>query len=244
MTLSTSDSSAPYSRNDCVNSIGLPPPSRASCRPWTLKLGPQVVTFLAVTTCVTAQPAADARASFDRAVVDFQGGRLDESAAGFDRVAALEPDAAPQLWQRGIVLYYVGRYQDCREQFESHRTVNPNDVENAAWHFLCVARAETPERAQAALLPVGPDRRGPMREVYEMFQGTLDPNAVLAAAGSRASAQFYAHLYVGLYFEAIGRHDRAREQITAAAAERYAAFGGYMHMVARVHLDLLRLREP
>ena len=226
-----------------MSSIGLPPSRRAGCRPWTLKLGPHLVTFLAVATCVTAQPAADARAIFDRAVADFQDGRLEESAAGFDRVAALEPDSAPQLWQRGIVLYYVGRYQDCREQFESHRTVNPNDVENAVWHFLCVARDETPERAQAALLPVGPDRRAPMREVYEMFQGTLDPDAVLAAAGSRARAQFYAHLYVGLYFEAIGRHDRAREQITAAAAEHYAV-GGYMHMVARVHLDLLRQREP
>ena len=26
---------------------------------------------------------------------------------------------------------YVGRYDDCRRQFESHRAVNPNDVENA-----------------------------------------------------------------------------------------------------------------
>ena len=59
----------------------------------------------------------------------------------------------------------------------------------------------------------------------------------------RAIAQFYAHLYVGLYLEAIGRHDRAREQIAAAAAEQYA-LGGYMHMVAQVHLDLLRQREP
>ena len=226
-----------------MSRIGLPPASRASYRPWTLRLGLPLVTFLAVAPCAIAQPTADARAIFDRAVADFQAGRVEESAAGFDRVAALDPDSAPQLWQRGIVLYYAGRYQDCREQFESHRTVNPNDVENAAWHFLCVARAETPERARATLLPVGPDRRAPMREVYEMFQGTLEPDAVLAAAGNRASAQFYAHLYVGLYLEAIGRHDRAREQITVAAAEQYA-LGGYMHMVARVHLDLLRQREP
>ena len=201
--------------------------------------------MLALAIAAAARPAAqDPQEVFDRALADFQSGRLDASVAGFDAVARLAPVYAPQLWQRGIALYYVGRYEECRRQFESHRTVNPNDVENAAWHFLCVARAETPERAQAALLPVGPDRRALMREVYEMFQGTLDPNAVLAAAGSRASAQFYAHLYVGLYFEAIGRYDRAHEQITAAAAERYAAFGGYMHTVARVHLDLLRQRAP
>ena len=33
---------------------------------------------------------------------------LTESVAGFDRVAALAPQAAPQLWQRGIALYYAG----------------------------------------------------------------------------------------------------------------------------------------
>lgn len=53
--------------------------------------------------------------------------------------------------------------------------MNPNDVENAAWHFLCVARAESPEQARAALLPVGSDRRVPMRQIYEMFRGTLSP---------------------------------------------------------------------
>jgi len=78
----------------------------------------------------------------------------------------------PQLWQRGIALYYAGRYDDCRKQFEAHRTVNPDVVENAAWHFLCVARADSVAAARAALLPVGPDRRVPMHEVYGMTETT------------------------------------------------------------------------
>src|SRR5262245_44962357 len=77
----------------------------------------------------------------ERAVADFERGRVTESATGFDNLVKLRPDVTPQLWQRGIALYYAGRYKDCRAQFESHRTVNPNDVENAVWHFLCVARA-------------------------------------------------------------------------------------------------------
>ncbi len=95
---------------------------------------------------VQTQPLGERRpqAIMDQAVADFRNGRLAESAAGFDSLARLVPESAPQLWQRGIALYYVGRYKDCRAQFESHRTVNPNDVENAAWHFLCVARAESP----------------------------------------------------------------------------------------------------
>src|SRR6185295_16769096 len=176
------------------------------------------------------------QAMLNRAVADFENGRFAESAAAFDSLAKSAPAQAPYLWQRGIALYYAGRYDDCRRQFESHRTVNPDDVENAAWHFLCVARAESPARARAALLPVGPDARLPMREVYEMFRGTLTPEQVLSAAGTDLEAQFFAHLYLGLYFEAIGIKSRALEHITIAAADRFARAGGYMHMVARVHL--------
>jgi lipoprotein NlpI len=171
----------------------------------------------------------------DRAIDDFLAGRVKESVTGFDRVAALVPNAAPELWQRGIALYYVGRYDDCRKQFESHRTVNPNDVENPAWHFLCVAHAESPAKARAALLPVGPDQRSPMREVYEMFKGTMTPEAVLAAAGQSTSARFFAELYVGLYYEANGNKTAGLTHLKAAASEQYATAGGYMHRVAMLH---------
>src|SRR6187431_2404476 len=151
----------------------------------------------------------DIRAIMDRAVADFRAGRVEQSLEGFDRIARLSPADAPYLWQRGIAQYYAGKYRECRDMFVSHRTVNPDDVENAAWHFLCVARAESPAKARAALLPVGPDARVPMREVYQMFRGTLTPEQVLSAAGSQADAQFYGHLYLGLYFEALGMKDDA-----------------------------------
>ncbi|MGH9257319.1 MAG: tetratricopeptide repeat protein [Vicinamibacterales bacterium] len=172
----------------------------------------------------------------DRAIADFSRGRVGESVVAFDDLVKMAPAVAPQLWQRGIALYYAGRYDDCRKQFELHRTVNPNDVENAAWHFLCVARAESPAKARAALLPVGPDARAPMRQIYQMFRGAVTPESVLQAAGTQPQAQFFARLYVGLYFEASGDGRRAIEQLTLAAADRYADAGGYMHMVARVHL--------
>jgi lipoprotein NlpI len=191
----------------------------------------------------SAQRANDdnPREILDRAIEDFLAGRLTESVAGFDRVVALAPQAAPQLWQRGIALYYAGRYQDCRTQFESHRTVNPNDVENPAWHFMCVAKAESPAKARAALLPVGPDQRSPMREIYQMFRGTKMPDEVLKVAGNEPSARFFAELYVGLYYDATGQPRLAIEHLRRAAAKEYASVGGYMHRVAELH-PLLRAR--
>jgi lipoprotein NlpI len=200
---------------------------------------PGLVALVAVLSCLDVAAAQTARAVFDRAVADFQKGRIVESVAAFDDLVRIAPDEAPFLWQRGIALYYAGRFRECRAQFESHRRVNPDDVENAAWHFLCVARAESPAAARAALLPVGPDSRVPMREIYDMFRGAIGADAVLKAAGARAQSRFYAQLYVGLYAESSGDAVRALEHIRAAADPQYASAGGYMHTVALVHLQRL-----
>lgn len=197
--------------------------------------------FLMLVAPTLAQTPESVQAVFDRAITDFLAGRIEESTIGFDEVARRRPEAAPGLWQRGIALYYVGRYQDCREQFESHRTVNPSDVENAVWHFICVARLESPEEARNALLPVGLDRRSPMPEVYRMFAGTMTPEEVLESATEDAASQFYAHLYLGLYYQAIGDRDRGLEHIRIAADDRFGP--GYMHTVARIHLGVLEAQQ-
>ena len=203
-------------------------------------MSPSAAFVLLLAAGVTGAEAQSAGQIMRQAEADFLAGRIEESVAGFDQVARARPDAAPQFWQRGIALYYAGRYDDCVRQFEEHRIVNPDDVENAAWHFLCVARGESPDAAVAALLPVGRDSRRPMREIYEMFRGRMSPQEVLSAAGAQASARFYAHLYRGLYHEAWGRTEAAREEIFLASDARFARFGGYMHGVAVVHRNLLQ----
>ena len=181
----------------------------------------------------------------NRGAVNFRLGQFAQSVTDFDKLIEMMPKQAPQLWQRGISLYYAGRYEDGRKQFELHQTVNPHDVENAVWHFLCVARASGPAQARAALIPIQGDVRVPMMEVHALFAGKAKPAAVLAAAraGEPAPAQlndrlFYAHLYLGLYYEAMGDGKLAQEHIFKAATEFKAPH--YMGDVARVHAQVLR----
>ncbi len=172
----------------------------------------------------------------------FRTGDVAGSIVDFDRVIELEPTQEPYLWQRGISLYYARRFEDCARQFELHRTVNPADVENAAWHFLCQVGASSVDLAREMILPVGRDARPPMMEVYELFSGRASVDFVLAAAAGveesrREWAEFYAWLYIGLYFEAVGLPQRALEEIEKAVA---LELEGYMPDVARVHLQQRR----
>lgn len=181
------------------------------------------------------------RAIFDEAVRLFFDAKPVESARAFDALVKLRPSAEPELWQRGLALYYAGRFEDGRRQFELHRTVNPDDVENPAWHFLCVARVDGAEAARKMMLPVGDDRRVPMREILAFFGGTGTAEEVLAAAGkgageTRRNQLCYAHLYLGLHAEALGDHDAAREHIMQAAGP--FRMEHYMGKVAVVHARL------
>ncbi len=194
---------------------------------------------------IELNPAA-ASAYHWRGCEQFKLGKIKEALADFDKVIALEPAQAPYHWQRGIALYYAGRSDDGRKQFELHQKVNQSDVENAVWHFLCLARLVGADQARASLIPIQGDRRVPMAQVHLLFTGKGTPGDVLAAAraGTPPALElkerlFYAHLYLGLYYEATGNPKLSAEHITKAAGE--FAQDHYMGDVARVHQKLRRL---
>ncbi len=117
-----------------------------------------------------------------RGMIHFRLGMIDESIKDFDAVIEMNKDLKPYLWQRGIALYYAGRYAEGQEQFEVHQTVNKNDVENAAWHFLCVAKQDGVEAAKKKLITSVRDSRPPLMEALKMYQGLIEPEVVIAAA--------------------------------------------------------------
>jgi len=175
-------------------------------------------------------------------------GKFKEAVADFDKFLELKPKYAPDHWRRGIALYYAGRFEDGTKQFDLHRTVNPEDVENSAWHYLCNARANTPKKAREDLIPVSKDARVPMKEVLQLFAGKIKPADVFAAveatklSGEKLNeARFYAHLYVALYYESEGDPKKALEHLTTAVDQH--KIGHYMWDVGNAHLMMLKSKK-
>lgn len=180
-----------------------------------------------------------------RGTEHFFAGRIKESLADWNRVVELLPERLPYHWQRGIALYYAGRYADGVKQFESHQTVNARDVENAVWHFLCAVRAPggSVEKARENIYPYAGDQRVPMKEVHALFAGDAKPADVLAAAKKDVTSPdrlrnnlCYAHLYLGLYFEALGKTQKSAKHMKKAAVEY--KMDHYMGKVAQIHHKL------
>ncbi len=177
----------------------------------------------------------------------LQRGDIQGSLDAFDALVVARPDDKPHLWQRGIALYYAGRFADCVDQFESHRSVNVDDVENATWHYLCVSAIDGADAARERLFPAD-DRRIPLMSVHRLYAGAIGPDAVFEALASQARTPeqlrvggFYAHLYVALWYESQGNRDRTLVHLELALAG--AEIGHYMESVARLHLDRMQ-QEP
>jgi lipoprotein NlpI len=185
--------------------------------------------------------ANDPNTAFKSAVESFMSGNISASLASFNRLIQIDANAKPALWQRGIALYYADQFAEGSEQFEVHQSVNPEDVENAAWHFLCVARDQGLAEARQRLITIKGDSRVPMKEIFQLFSGLGTEEQVLKAAEQGAdhvkkNQLCYAHLYLGLYAEACGDAAKAKQHMSLAAHDY--AMNHYMGEVARVHLKV------
>jgi tetratricopeptide (TPR) repeat protein len=196
--------------------------------------------------CIKLRPEVSALYQ-RRGELQFRSGNIAESLRDFDHFLQENPEQDPYNWQRGISYYYAGQYAEGTGQFERHKAVNPHDVENAVWHFLCKANVDGVDAAREALMEIEQDRRPWAMKVYELFQGKATPEQVIHSAeqtipeSAREDSLFYAHLYVGLYFESLKQEKKALQHIETAVDKYPSAH--YMGDVARVHLQLRRQRE-
>ena len=175
----------------------------------------------------------------------FANGQPKESALAFDRVLKRQPAIKPQLWQRGLALYYADRFSDGVDQFESHQTFNSQDVENAVWHMLCKAKISSVDEARKALIPIQRDRRVPMPEVYELFAGRGSVESVIQAADAsgQPGAVYHGLLYVGLFHEMMGDTEKSKTAILRAVAANPFEKTSFMGNVAATHAAIRKYKS-
>jgi lipoprotein NlpI len=178
---------------------------------------------------------------------NYCAGKIKDSVTDFDKYVELRPGDESRQWERGISYYYAGEYAKGAKQFELYQTFHDQDVENSVWRYLCVAKSEGLEKAQANMLPIENDSRVPMMQIFDLYRGKLKPEDVLktAEAGSPTkevlnTRLFYAHLYLGLWHDAAGRADEAKKHLLQAEQHK---IGHYMWDVAHVHADRLRTAD-
>ena len=102
----------------------------------------------------------------------FAANHVEQSIEIYDALIRQDRTRTPYLWQRGLALYYAGRYAEGATQFANDVAVNPNDTEEQIWHLLCLSKMDdiaSLSNARPQKLTVGTDRRPVMRLVQQLF---------------------------------------------------------------------------
>nr|DAD38152.1 TPA_asm: hypothetical protein HUJ06_008793 [Nelumbo nucifera] len=181
--------------------------------------------------------ASEAVASIRRGMELFRQGDVAASLIEFDRAIELDSRQRAYLWQRGLSLYYLDRFEEGAEQFRLDVALNPNDTEESIWCFLCEAQLYGVDEARKRFLEVGRDPRPVMREAYNMFRDGGDPEKLVSAfSNAQGHEYFYASLYAGLYYESQNNPDAAKPHLLAACQSPYGLRSNdYMASLAKVH---------
>ncbi|CAK0908466.1 unnamed protein product, partial [Prorocentrum cordatum] len=184
---------------------------------------------------LSAQAEADQQAKVltELGMQQFRQHQLLAALAYFDAVLLADPSRAALLWQRGLCLFYLGRFPEAAAQFARDVAANTADSEEAIWHCLSTVRGgATFEQARAAMPRVGPDPRSVPRAALRLFRGEADVGELLrardeGAPGSAAHDLFYRELYAGLFLEAAGGAEaEAAAHLRRACGSEYAAAAG------------------
>jgi lipoprotein NlpI len=182
-------------------------------------------------------------------LADFTG-----AVADYDKMVALAAEEDKSHWRRGIAFFYAGKYEQAAGQFERYHSFDNVDRENGIWRYLSQVKAYGKERARQDLLKYEKDDREPFPDVYQLFAGKIEPDAILQRIDAaeitdaeREKRRFYAHLYIGLSYAVEDQPGSAREHLAKAAANKWPERAGYgphyMWHVARLHRDLLDVKS-
>ena len=178
----------------------------------------------------------------ERGDLYFQNREFKKSLSDYEKMVELNPRLDVTHWRKGIVLYYLGRYEDSAKQFEKYQTIDDVDRENGLWRFLAMQKKVGTDKAREGMIQYTKLDRPPLTDVYRMFQGELSPTEFSKKAGAfseNSKERFYAELYLGLYFDGEGDAPKALAFLRSAEKNRWAKSStggpGWMWHIARIH---------
>ncbi|AMV22527.1 hypothetical protein [Planctomyces sp. SH-PL14] len=186
-----------------------------------------------------------------RGDVRFFLGDFPGAVADYTKMVELDPETDTSHWRRGIAYFYAGDFKAAGEQFERYHSYDQVDRENGIWRYLSQRKGLGQEKAREGLLKYEKDDREPFPDVYRLFAGTIEPEAILKRIDDAQISDeeeekrlFYAELYIGLNEAVEGRKESAIRHLKRAVANTWAEDAGYgphyMWQVARLHLEQLR----
>ena len=168
----------------------------------------------------------------ERAGVLFRMDRFEEAVKDYDMAVRFgRPHSGDSCWERGLALYYTGDFRGGEEQFYRYHRVGPLDIENGLWRFLCIAEEEGTEKAREAILDYSQKVRMPFPALLDLYLERGTAEAVVEQAKERTPPPrqlttnlFYAHYYIGKYYEIIEDEERALLHVREALKHSIAHF--------------------
>ena len=172
------------------------------------------------------------RLHHERAEILFRLGRFTEAVRDYDTAARFgRPHNEDSCWERGLAQYYAGDFRGGREQFSRYHRVGPTDIENGLWRFLCIAEEEGIAKARETTIEYPRKVRKPFPALLALYLDKGSVDAVLDEARRGTSSVeelttnlFYAHYYLGKYYEIVDQKDRALTHVQEALKHKIPDF--------------------
>lgn len=168
----------------------------------------------------------------ERAEVLFRLGRFEESVRDYDVAARFGwPHDDNSCWERGLAQYYAGDFHAGAEQFARYHRVGALDIENGLWRFLCIAEDEGLAKARETMFAYPRKLRTPFPALLALYMDAGTADAVLEEANAETTSSeahteslFYAHYYLGKYYEIIDDNKNALIHINESLNHRIPHF--------------------
>jgi len=181
----------------------------------------------------------------------FFGGNYDAAIADYEKMIEIDPTVEVSHWRLGLAYYYAGQYAKTAKQLGKYHDFDDQDRENGIWIFLADAHRLGVKKARESMIHYTKKDRPPLVDVYNMFEGKLTADELLAKIQNEIKEEslnqlaaeqrlFYTYLYIGLFAEAEKNPEQARKAFLEAVKtqwpQKVGGGPGYMWHCARLRL--------